>query len=192
MKRVLLLVGVLLSVSYIQMIGQRAMPNKGVSMGASDKMVNIGLSEQVRKGVAEKLNLLLANEYALYVKTQKHHWNLVGPFFGPLHKLFNDQYDALALVVDEVAERVRTLGYKPYGTLTEFAQHATIPEEPGKDRDANSMIKDLLEGHETVIRQLREDIDYTAQVNEMGSNNFLADLIEQHEKTAWILRAHLL
>ena len=157
-----------------------------------DKLVSIGLGEEQRSAIAQKLNALLADEYALYIRTQKFHWNVVGPFFGSLHKLFNDQYDALAENIDAVAERVRSLGFKAIGSLAEFKQGTSLSEDPGKNPDANSMIGLLLEGHEAIIKSLRPLIDLTAQSNDMGTNNFLSGLIEKHEKASWFLRAHLL
>ncbi len=154
-------------------------------------MIQIDLTETARSTVSDQLNALLANEYVLYTKTQKYHWNVVGPFFGPLHDLFGKQYEQLAVNIDTVAERVRALGFIALGTLQEFQQHATIQENPGINPDAKDMIKDLLEGHEAIIRQIRPIIDTTVESNDMGTNNFLGDLIEQHEKTAWMLRAHL-
>ncbi len=165
---------------------------KDVPMGGSEKMVNIGLSQELRKDVAQRLNKLLSDEYALYIKTQKFHWNVVGPNFGPLHKLFNKQYDQLALVVDEVAERVRALGFLAFGSLAEFIENTTISEDPGVNPDAQNMIKILLNDHEAIIRELREQIKYTASKEDLGTENFLADLIVKHQKIAWMLRAHLL
>ena len=154
-------------------------------------MIQIDLTDSARTSVADQLNALLANEYVLYTKTLKYHWNVVGPFFGPLQDLFGKQYEQLAMNIDTVAERVRALGFMAIGTLQEFQEHATIQENPGVNPDANGMIKELLEGHETIIRQMRPIIDLSAQVNDMGTNNFLGDLVEQHEKTAWMLRSHL-
>jgi len=155
------------------------------------KMINTRLDSATKKQVSDQLNNLLANEYVLYTKTLKYHWNVVGPFFGPLHDLFGKQYEQLSMNIDRIAERVRALEQMAFGTLSEFQKHATISETPGTNPDASGMIKDLLEGHETVISQLREILDLSAEVNDMGTNNFLGDLIEQHEKTAWMLRAHL-
>lgn len=154
-------------------------------------MIQIGLDEQSRQSMATQLNALLSNEYVLYTKTLKFHWNVVGPFFGPLHALFQTQYEQLSENIDRVAERVRALGFLAYGTLQEFSSHATITENPGMNPDAQAMIKDLLEGHEAIIRQMRPILDLSSDINDMGTNNFLGDLIEQHEKTAWMLRAHL-
>lgn len=144
-----------------------------------------------RTHMADRLNKLLANEYVLYTKTQKYHWNIVGKFFGPLHELFGKQYEALSIVIDTVAERVRALEHMALGTLAEFQEHATIKETPGKNPDDMGMIRDLLNDYETIIAQLRADIDLSTEINDMGTNNFLGGLLEQHEKTAWMLRAHL-
>ncbi len=153
--------------------------------------VNIGLSEKHLKQSADCLNLLLCNEYLLYTKTLKYHWNVEGPFFGPLHALFKEEYEQLLTIVDDVAERVRALGHKSFGTMKEFLAHATIKEDAGHYPDARDMIKNLVIAHETIIQQIREAIDVTAKINDMGTNNFLCDLMEKHEKTAWMLRAHL-
>lgn len=160
-------------------------------MNNGSQAVNIGIAPESRAQVAQALNGLLSNEYVLYTKTQKYHWNVVGPFFGSLHMLFGDQYAQLANYIDRTAERIRAIGFKPCGTLQEFSELATIMQEPGVNPDDTTMIRNLLDGHETIIRQLRELIDMSAQMNDMGTNNFACDLIEKHEKTAWMLRAHL-
>ena len=158
----------------------------------SDALISVGLAPEARSAVAQQMNILLANEYALYIMTQKFHWNVVGPFFGQLHKLFNDQYEMLAEIVDAVAERVRALGFKTYGSLDEFKQHAIIQEEPGMYPKDTGMIAALLQGHETIIKSIRPIVSLTAQADDMGTNNFLAGLLEKHEKAAWFLRAHML
>ncbi len=152
---------------------------------------HIGLSEKTMHQMSDHLNMLLCSEYTLYTKTLKYHWNVEGPLFGPLHLLFKEQYEQLLDIVDDVAERVRSLGDKSFGTMKEFLAHTTIKEDSGHYPDALDMIKQLLIAHETIIKQIRDDIDLTAKINDMGTNNFLCDLIEKHEKTAWMLRAHL-
>ena len=154
-------------------------------------MINIDIADKNRKEIADRLNLLLANEFVLYAKTLKFHWNVVGPFFGPLHALFEKQYEQILDIIDEVAERVRALGHISYGTLREFSEHATLPEEPGKNPDSLTMVRLLLEDHEAIIRQIRKDVDYATELGDAGTNNFLGELIETHEKTAWMLRSHL-
>ena len=154
-------------------------------------MATVDFSEKARKQIAQQLHVLLANEYVLYTKTQKFHWNVEGKWFGPLHLLFEKHYQQLAEIVDGVAERSLMLGIKTIGTLTEFLKLTTLEEAPGKNPNDTKMIEILLLDHEAIIEQLREDIDLTTQLNDMGTNNFLCELIETHEKMAWMLRAHL-
>jgi starvation-inducible DNA-binding protein len=178
----------------IEEIEESIMPEQAKQPTAQPEqqtMVSIGLTNAVRMQVAEVLRKLLANEYVLYVKTQKFHWNVQGPLFGPLHKLFGDQYAQLAMFVDGIAERSLALGIKPIGTLQEFMQYTTIKEMPGNNPDDQGMIKELLQDHEMIIKQLRTDLETTSKLNDMGTNNMLNDLLQKHEKTAWMLRAHL-
>jgi starvation-inducible DNA-binding protein len=152
---------------------------------------NIAITDDNRRSVVAILNALLADEYVLYTKTRNYHWNVVGPMFNDLHKFFETQYEALSDVVDEVAERVRALGAPAAGTLTEFGQHTRLKEQPGQHPEATAMIANLLTDHETVIRQLRADVDTTlTRHGDSGTSNFLTDLMERHEKMAWMLRAY--
>lgn len=152
-------------------------------------MVDTGLAKEKRTKIVQQLQKLLANIYVLYVKTQKFHWNVEGKHFHDLHKMFNKQYDHLADYIDIIAERIRALGVEAIGTVTEFHEHATLTEYPGYNPSEQNMISELLEDYETIIKQLRLEIDLTAELNDMGTNNFLADLIMKLEKTAWMLRA---
>lgn len=154
-------------------------------------MVNIGINESDRKQSAQLLNNLLANEFLLYTKTLKFHWNVKGQFFHDLHKLFEAQYLQLFQTIDEVAERAQFLGFDALGTLTEFQHHATLIETAGQNPTAKSMVKELLADHEAIIRQLREDAQKVLELNDDGTNDFMLGLMQQHEKTAWMLRALL-
>lgn len=154
-------------------------------------IIDIGIDEKKRSEMAQHLNALLANEYALYTKTLNYHWNVISPHFGALHAFFKDQYEKLFDNIDDVAERVTSLGLKAHGTLTEFAKNKTLQEFPANYPSDKEMIKNLLVDHEAIIKQLRQDIDLSVELNDMGTNNFLAGLIEKHEKMAWMLRAHL-
>src|SRR6266545_3577794 len=154
--------------------------------------VNIGIRDNDRQSVIAILNTLLADEYLLYTKTRNYHWNVTGPQFNDLHKFFEAQYEALDDIVDEVAERSRSLGGPALGTLTEFLKHARLQEEPGKYPAANQMIARLLSGHEAVIWSLRVDQKTCAEkYGDMGTNDFLIGLMERHEKMAWMLRSFL-
>lgn len=154
-------------------------------------MLNIGINEESSKQVAVVLNTLLSDEYVLYTKTLKYHWNVVGQNFGPLHAFFKEQYEALFNIVDDVAERARALDVKSFGTLQEFLKNTSLPENPGFNPDDMGMIANLLADHETVIRSIRISIDTASELGDEGTSNFLTDLIEKHEKMAWMLRAFL-
>src|SRR5437879_13839151 len=96
---------------------------------------NIGIAESERKKIVTILNALLADEFLLYTKTRNYHWNVVGPQFNDLHKFFEAQYEAIDDAVDEVAERVRTIGGRASGTLAEFVQQGRWQERPGDGPD---------------------------------------------------------
>src|SRR5499433_3910713 len=112
----------------------------------------IGLTDTTRSGVIKLLIPLLADEYVLYTKTRNYHWNVVGPQFNDLHKFFESQYEALDEVVDEVAERSRTLGGPALGTLAEMLDHARLAEHPKQSPDAKQMLASLLADHEALVR----------------------------------------
>jgi starvation-inducible DNA-binding protein len=160
----------------------------------SDVKTAIGLSDDSRKGVVEILNARLCDEYTLYTKTKtrKYHWNVVGPRFHELHEFFQEQYELLDEMIDEIAERSRQLGGKSFGTIEEFARHSSIKEDPGEYPDANKMIANLLKDHESVIQTLRKNADECDdEYDDMGTNDFLISAMQKHEKMAWMLRAHL-
>ena len=154
--------------------------------------LNIGLSDKEREGVVEILHTLLSDEFVLYTKTRNFHWNVVGPQFNDLHKFFDSQYGDLNEVVDDVAERARSLGGNAIGTLKEFLQRARLKELPGRYPTARDMISHLLADHEAIVRSLRVDVETCAnKYHDAGTTDFLTGLMEKHEKMAWMLRAFL-
>ena len=153
---------------------------------------NIGIADDRRDGVLRLLTALLADEYVLYTKTRNYHWNVVGPQFNDLHKFFESQYDALNEVVDEVAERSRTLGGPAIGTLAEMLDHARLKEHPKQYPDAKQMLANLLADHEALVRTLRGDLAAAMdKFGDAGTSDFLTGLMEKHEKMAWMLRSFL-
>lgn len=153
---------------------------------------NIGIASENRERVVNILVRLLADEYVLYTKTRKYHWNVTGPRFLQLHEFFKVQYAQLEIIVDEVAERIPQLGGKAIATLEEFKQFTQLKEDAGQYPDENKMLSNLLSDHETIIRSVRIDGDACAdKYHDMGTNNFLIGLMELHEKAAWMIRAHL-
>lgn len=153
--------------------------------------LNSGLNKKAREESGKLLNTLLADEYLLYTKTYNYHWNVVGLMFNDLHGFFRNQYEALEKVVDDVAERARSVGVPALGTMSEFLKATRLKEEEGVVPPAKQMIKNLLNDHESVVRFIRADLEKTAENDDMGTNNFLNDLLEKHEKMAWMLRSYL-
>ncbi|CUT02873.1 Dps family protein [Candidatus Kryptobacter tengchongensis] len=152
----------------------------------------IGISEQNLESVIKILSTLLADEYVLYTKARNYHWNVVGMQFNDLHKFFQTLYEELNEYVDDVAERIRTLGGNAIGTLKEFLEATRLKEHPGEYPDAKTMLSNLLNDYETIIRNLRNDIvTVSEKYQDLGTADFLTELMEKHEKTAWMLRAFL-
>lgn len=146
---------------------------------------NIGLSDAQREGAVGILNTVLSDEYILYTKTRNYHWNVFGPQFNDLHKFFESQYKELDEIVDAVAEQARALGGWAFGTLTEFVENTRLKENKKDYPDARHMLSNLVADHESLIRKLRADLAIE------GMDNFLTELMERHEKMAWMLRAYL-
>jgi starvation-inducible DNA-binding protein len=153
--------------------------------------INIGISEQNCRRIVEILNQLLSDEYVLYTKTRNYHWNVTGPHFHDLHKFFEAQYEELNDVVDEIAERARSLGGVAFGSLGEFLKHTKLKETSGSFLADQEMLTNLLNDHEAVIGRLRESITACMDLGDAGTNDFLTGLMEQHEKMAWMLRSSL-
>jgi starvation-inducible DNA-binding protein len=135
------------------------------------------------------LNTILADEFVLYTKTRNYHWNVVGQNFYQLHQFFDAQAIELNKNVDEVAERVRALGGRPIATLSEFVAGTRLSEEPGKNFPAKEMVAKLQADQELIIRSIRADLVKITKLDDAGTLEFLAGLLEQHEKMAWTLRA---
>jgi starvation-inducible DNA-binding protein len=153
---------------------------------------NIEISEGNLKAAATLLNTLLADEYVLYTRTRNAHWNVQGQNFMELHTFFQGQYEALDEIIDEVAERVRSLGHFALGSLNEFISVARLTEQDHKFSNQKEIIQTLLDDHETLIRVLRKDIAITSEtLRDLGTCDFITGLMEQHEKMAWMLRAYI-
>jgi starvation-inducible DNA-binding protein len=156
------------------------------------RRVNIGLTEEQRKGVSHLLNQDLADAYLLLVKTKKYHWDVVGPQFRSLHLLWEEHYTALTQTIDSIAERVRALGGYPVGSMEGFLQLASLKEHAGDVPTATKMVSNLMEDHEQIIRNLREHIDRCSdEFHDEGTADFLTGLMEGHEEMAWMLRSFI-
>ena len=152
--------------------------------------VNVGPSAKDRKAVAEGLSKLLADSYAVYLKTHGYHWNVRGPNFSQLHSLFMTQYTEMWTAIDEVAERIRALGelapqgYGAFGNLS-----AIKDGDPTKNAEA--MLKDLIESHETLIATLYAALPSAQEAGDEVSASLISDRLTAHEKHVWMLRSSL-
>ena len=152
--------------------------------------INIGIEPEARKQIAGGLSKVLADSYTLYLKTHNYHWNVTGPMFQTLHLMFETHYNELALAVDQIAERIRSLGEKAPGSYAEYARLSTVKDETGSP-SAEEMIKKLVDGHETVIRTARSVFPLAENANDEATADLLTQRMEVHEKTAWMLRSLL-
>jgi len=152
--------------------------------------IDIGIDEATRKEIAEGLSRLLADSYTLYLKTHNFHWNVTGPMFRTLHLMFEEQYTELSTAVDEIAERIRSLGFPAPGTYSDFAKLTSIKETTGVP-DAQEMIRLLVEGQETVARTARSVFPAVEKASDEPSADLLTQRMQVHEKTAWMLRSLL-
>ena len=154
--------------------------------------ITIGLTPEILASVAQKLNNILADEFILYTKTRRAHWNVEGPNFHSMHLFFESQYEQLDDIVDSVAERIRSIGHYAAATLKAFLDLTHLSEVTHKQNDGVGFIKELLSDHESLIMKLRELINYFAEnLQDAGSSDYVTGLMEIHEKMAWMLRAHL-
>lgn len=150
--------------------------------------INIGINEKDRVVIAEGLKCLLADSYTLYLQTHNFHWNVTGPQFRELHLMFEEHYTELAVAVDDIAERIRTLDVAAPGTYKEFAKLSSIQEVDGVPT-SNEMVKILLSGHETVVKTCRKVLVTAQQADDESSASLVSDRMRIHEKTTWMLRA---
>lgn len=152
--------------------------------------INIGIETQDRQAIADGLSRLLADTYTLYLKTHSFHWNVTGPMFNTLHTMFMTQYTELWTALDEIAERIRALGFPAPGSYSQFASLTSIKEETGVP-NAEDMIRQLVQGHEAVARTARSIFPVVDKAGDEPSADLLTQRMQIHEKTAWMLRSML-
>jgi starvation-inducible DNA-binding protein len=152
--------------------------------------INLGIDEATRKEIAAGLSRLLADTYTLYLQTHNFHWNVTGPMFSTLHLMFETQYTELALAVDLIAERIRSLGVPAPGTYAEYAKLSSIAETAGVPK-AEEMIALLVEGQEAVVRTARSIFPMVDEAHDEPTADLLTQRMQLHEKNAWMLRSLL-
>lgn len=151
---------------------------------------DIGIAAADRDRIVSGLSVLLADTYTLYLKTHNYHWNVQGPMFATLHAMFETQYVELALAVDQIAERIRSLGAPAPGTYREFAGLANVAEDTDRP-SAVDMVARLVAAHETVARTARSAFPVVEGAHDAPSADLLTQRLQVHEKTAWMLRSLL-
>ncbi len=154
--------------------------------------MEIGIKPENLAAVAHKLAVMLADEFLLYTKTRNAHWNVEGADFYSRHKFFEDQYEQLDETMDDIAERIRSIGHYAPATLKEFLQLTRLTEKSREANSGNGFTKDLLADHESIIVHLRENINrFAKEYHDLGTSDFITGMMETHEKMAWMLRSHL-
>lgn len=156
---------------------------------------NIGLEEGMVRASKNVLNNLLADHFVLLAKTWNYHWNVKGVSFHSYHTFMEELYRGLIEDIDEIAERIRSLDERPIGSLQGCLEHNRIKEhcEAEELPEAKEMLAILSEDNDTLIREIRKDLEQLEKEGseDAGTTNFLEDMIEKKEKTAWMIRAYL-
>ena len=155
--------------------------------------IDIGISDADRKAVAQHLSVFLADAYTLYLKTHNFHWNVTGPMFNALHVMFETQYTEQWTALDDVAERIRALGFNAPGSYAEFIRLSSIPEEPGLSdaADWREMVRQLVVGNEAVCRTARKTLATADKAGDDPTVDLMTQRLNIHEKNAWMLRSLL-
>lgn len=152
--------------------------------------IDIGISEKSRKRIVKGLSHLLADTYTLYLKTHNYHWNVTGPMFNTLHLMFMDQYTEMWNAVDSIAERIRALGHHAPGSYAQFSALSSIKEDTAVP-NAETMVSNLVSGHEAVVRTARNLFAVADDSNDQPTADVATQRLQIHEKTAWMLRSLL-
>lgn len=150
----------------------------------------IGLDKAKSEKLAKKLNTLLANYSVFYQNTRGFHWNIKGDKFFELHLKFEELYNDLLLKIDEVAERILTLGYAPEHNYSAYNKTSTITESV-KVTDGLKAVEQILESFKIVITLQRELLNLSADANDEGTNALMSDYIRMQEKQVWMYSAFL-
>ncbi|GAB4410100.1 MAG: Dps family protein [Microscillaceae bacterium] len=154
--------------------------------------IQIGINPENRQAIHQILNRLLADLTVLHTKTKNFHWNIQGPHFLAYHEMLDEQAEVLEEMIDETAERTKALGGHALGSLKEYLELTQLVEHLNTSTHAATMLAELRDDYETLIRFLRENIGKIGdQYQDEGTADFLTGQMEKHEKTAWFLRAHL-
>jgi starvation-inducible DNA-binding protein len=152
--------------------------------------MDTGINTEDRAKIVESLSTVLADAYMLYLKTHNFHWNVTGPMFSSLHVMFEEQYTEQWTALDDIAERIRSLGHFAPATYKRYAELSNITEEP-EVLSAKEMIRQLVDGNEIITRTLRAGVKVADELDDFPTADMLTTRMEVHEKNAWMLRSFL-
>jgi starvation-inducible DNA-binding protein len=154
------------------------------------KKNQIGLDATQAGQLADKLNLLLANYQVFYINARGFHWNITGEKFFELHAKFEELYNDLLVKVDEVAERILTLGNSPVHSFSEYLKIATIKEATNIS-DGKQAVQKIVEGLQSLLEVERDLLQLSSETNDEGTNALMSDYVREQEKQVWMYSAYL-
>jgi len=154
------------------------------------KLNSIGLNEKMSVELAESLNKLLANYQLFYQNTRGFHWNIKGEKFFELHLKFEELYTDALLKIDEIAERILTLGFTPLHTFTDYLKQSTIKEAKNLG-DGKKAVENVLDGFKILLQLERKILELSARAEDEGTNALMSDYIRQQEKSVWMYSSYL-
>ena len=173
----------------------KAVAQPAASPGPGDQGpdIDIGISAADRKKISQALSAYQADAFTLYLKTHNFHWNVTGSMFNALHNMFEAQYTEQWNALDDVAERIRALGFNAPGSYAEFMRLSSIKEEPGATEapDWREMVRQLVVGNEAVCRSARKVLDVADDADDDPTEDLMTQRLNVHEKNAWMLRSLL-
>lgn len=152
--------------------------------------IDTGFTKAERTGVAQELSKVLADSFAVYMKTHGYHWNVRGPDFFSFHTLLEQQYREIWDALDVIAERIRALGVVAPQSQATFANLTAI-KDGDPEKEALEMLRELMKDHETVIATLRAGIEVADAASDDASTDLMTDRLRAHEEFAWMLRSTL-
>jgi starvation-inducible DNA-binding protein len=155
-----------------------------------ENLNSIGLDAKKSEALAEKLNTLLANYSLFYQNTRGYHWNIKGEKFFELHLKFEELYNDLFIKIDEVAERILTLGYSPKHRFSDYKNESKIAES-AEVSDGMKAVKEILESFKIIIMIERDLLTLSAAASDEGTNALMSDYIRAQEKLVWMYSSFL-
>ncbi len=148
--------------------------------------MNVNIVKESREEIAATLNKILADEFVLYTKARNFHWNVVGPHFQEYHKFLEEVYTEIETFIDDTAERVRTLGLRPLGSMKEFLENTELTENTSA-LTATEMLKELAQDYQTMIESIRRGIEKADSLDDVGTEDYLTGLLQDFEKKLWMI-----